>query len=340
MPQGRIPPWVKKFVPILVSALILYYYFHDQDWEKLMDAAGRANLLVAVLAIAIPQLVFWLFEVLIADRHVTWFHGPFDWKKYFWVRGAIYIILLINPTIGGGGIFLYIQRKTEMSWTKLLGIMLFRFGMTLWGIGILMIPATLAMYYYGLAEKAKINMYIWWGILLIPGVWFFIGTWLFWFYNIDYSGIGKIIVRDRNSEFWTAFRVATRKQWFLTWAMGIPPFLFMLVGFYFVSRAFGVNVPFLEFMVVSPLAMAVMDMPIAFGGFGAATLAWLVFFGDYGIKENIAALTLFLPFMRVLIRALIGLVSLRPAISDISTLTLTSKKDSVQSATAPEPENV
>ena len=102
--------------------------------------------------------------------------------------------------------------------------------------------------------------------------------------------------------------------------------LLALVGMYFLTLAFGVRVPFLEFMVVSPIAVAIMDMPLAFAGFGTATLAWVIFFGDYGSAENIAALTLFLPFSRSICRAAIGLVSLRPALKDIYTLSLTSPK--------------
>jgi uncharacterized membrane protein YbhN (UPF0104 family) len=92
------------------------------------------------------------------------------------------------------------------------------------------------------------------------------------------------------------------------------------VGFYFTSVAFGVNIPFLEFIVVMPIAFGVMELPIAFGGFGTATLAWMTFFGAYGSVESIAALTLFVPFCRSVSRGLIGLVSLKPALTDIATL--------------------
>ena len=317
-PQSSIPPWVKKFVPIIVSILILYYYFHDQDWNKLAEAAGKANLIIAVLAILIPQLIFWFCEVLITDRHMTWFHGPFDWRSFTWVRGAIYFLILVNPALGGGGVYIYLQRKTKMTWSKLMGIALFRFGLTIWGITILLIPATLLMHYYGMAEKAKINMWVWWAFLIFGVVWC-IEAWIVWHYNKDF-GLSKIVVRDRNSEFWTAFRTATKRQWYLTWAIGVPPFLFMLIGFYFLTRAFDINVPFLHFIVVAPLAMAIMDAPIAFAGFGTTTLAWVLFFGEYGSTGNIAACSLFLPFARASIRALIGVVSLKPAIGDISDL--------------------
>lgn len=327
---SRIPTWAKKVIPILVSVLILYYYFHDQDWQELWAAATRAHLILAVLAIVIPQLLFWFLDVLLTERHMVWFHEPFPLRTFFWVRGAIYILMMVNPSLGGGGILLYLKRKTQVTWTKLWGIALFRFGLAMWGMCLFLIPITLAMHHYGLAEKAKINMVVWWGFLIFGFAWM-VEAWIFWHHKKRF-GLSKVVARNPDSEFWTAFRLATRRRWLLTWVMVIPPFLLMLVGWYFLARAFEVKVPFLQFMVVSPLVMLIIDLPIAFGGFGTATLAWVTFFGDYGSTEDLAALTLFLPFTRSICRALIGLVSLRPALRDISTLSLTPGTETEQPA--------
>ncbi len=331
---GRIPPWAKKVVPVIVSLAILYYYFHNQNWTDIIDACRRANIYLAILAIFIPQIIYWFFEALIVDRHFEWFHGPFDLRKFFWVRGSIYILQFINTALSGGGYLLYLQRKTGITWARLMGIMLFRFGMTMWGICLFMIPATLAMHYYGLVEKIEINIYIWWFFLLVPGLFWMTEAWLFWHHKVNFR-ISRFVVRDRNSDFWTAFNKASRKRWLLTWAMTLPPFFLMMIGFYFLNLAFDVNVPFLEFMVVGPLAMIIMDLPIAFAGFGTATIAWKALFGDYGSDLDIAALTLFLPFARAACRAMIGLVSLRPALRDIYTLSLTAPKTETAQQPAP-----
>jgi hypothetical protein len=329
---GRIPVWVKRVVPIIVSAAILYYYFHDKDWQVLWEATARATLWLAILAIVAPQLVHWYFHTLLVQQHFEWFHGPFPLWDYFWVRGAMYILMFVNPVLGGGGVLLYTQRKAKITWTKLWGIILFRIGLMLWGFSVFMIPITLAMHYYGYTEQAGINMYVWWGFLIF-GVVYLINGWMTWHHGTHF-GISKFVVRDRNSEFWTAFRMASKKQWYFTWALGIPPAIFSLVALYFLNIAFDINVPFVQFIVVAPLAMAIMDLPIAFGGFGTATLAWNTFFEGYGSPEDIAALTLFLPFARAVCRALIGAVSLRPAIKDITTLFQESEQETSEDEAA------
>jgi hypothetical protein len=314
----RIPPWAKKFVPILVSAIILYYYFHSQDWSRIFVATRRINFTIAIPAIVVPQLVFWFFEALIIERQMEWFHGPFSFKEFFWVRGAAYLLMMVSPYLGSGGILAYIWKKAEIKWKKLLGITLFRFGLSMWGLCVLLIPTAPLMYYYGLFEKAKTYVWIWWGILLF-GVYWLIEAWLYWHHNKRF-GLSRVLVKNPDAEFWTAFRMASPKQWWLTWLMGVPPFILSLTGIYFVSLAFTMNIPLLEFMVVYPLLMFIIDLPIAFAGFGTTTLAFIIFFGSYGSIEAIAALTLFLPFARATIRVLVGLASLRPALQDINIL--------------------
>jgi len=320
-PKGRlkIPAWAKRTVPVIVSALIIYYYFRDMKWGEFFEACNRANLALAIAAVVIPQLVAWFFTTLVVERTITWFHAPFPFWEYFWVRGSIYILMFVNTALGGGGLLLYQKRRGRIPWRKLAGILLFRVGVGIgWGMMFVMIPVTLAMHYYGFAEKIRINMHIWWSILLLPGLLFFISSWFYWFHNKGAFGLHKLIVRDRQSEFWTAFRSARPRHWFLTWSMSVPPVIIMFVGLYFLNRAFNVDAPFLQCMVVLPVALLLMDLPIAFSGFGTTTLAWMTLFSHHGDPTDIAALSLFLPSTRLMCRAAIGGFSLFPALRSLN----------------------
>ena len=301
-----------------ISALILYYYFHDQDWGKLLAACLKSNWGLALLAVAAPMIIFWAGVAYLNQLHLNWFHGPFPFRELFWVSGAIYILMFVNTALAAGGLLLYIQRKAGITWEKFAGILLFRVGLMLWGFAVILIPGTIAMHYFGLAGKMGFGLYVWWGVLIF-GVIYLANAWLDWHHNYRF-GLSRLVVRDRNREFWTAFRTAAKKQWLITWALSLPPYLLIVLGFYFVAAAFGIKIPFLHFMTLGPLLLLVMDLPIAFGGFGTATLAWMLFFGNYGDEETVKALTLFLPFTRSAVRALIGLVSLRPAIREIRSL--------------------
>ena len=110
----------------------------------------------------------------------------------------------------------------------------------------------------------------------------------------------------------------------------MPQITIVLVGYYFLAHAFSVDVPFWECLVVMPLVLFISNLPIAFGGFGTTTLAWQEFFGQYGAADSIAALTLFIPAGRLLLRGLIGLISLPAAYHEVTTMSLLSGEQVAQ----------
>ena len=164
--RPRIPGWVRSVAPVLVSIGILYYYFHDENFQDIVDACKKANLWIAIPAMILPQLIEWITGTLLVERHFRWFHGPFSFRDYFWVRGAMYILMFVNPALGGGGLLLYQQRKAQITWRKIMGIVLFRIGLALFGMAVIMIPLTLLIYHYELDEKIQLNLYVWWGFLI------------------------------------------------------------------------------------------------------------------------------------------------------------------------------
>ena len=310
----QVPGWIKKSFLICISGIILFYYFHSYNWLDVLDAVKRSNFILAFISILIPQLFFWYIEVYITKLHVNWFHGNFSFKDYFWIRGAIYFLVMINPSVGLGGIAFYVKNKAGMSWGKLFGILVFRYLLTIWGMSILLIPVTFIMKTHWINDYSGFNLKIWWVSLSFMVLWMF-GTWLYW-YNKKRHNLG-VFSKGRKSEFWTAFRMATPKQWLITWLVGLAPYIVYIAGIYLQSYAFGMRIPLLRYIIVSPIAIVVADLPIAFSGFGTTTMSFVTFFGKYGLPESIAAFTLFLPFSRAVVRALIGLVSIRFASQEI-----------------------
>lgn len=316
--SGRTGRVLRGVLPLAVSVGILYYCLAGQDWQALAAAAARANLWLAIPAIVVPQLISWALGALAVQRSIVWFHGPFPLRTYFWVRGVGYILTFINSALGVGGLMLYQQRKARIGWAKLTGIGFFRVALGLWGIALVMIPSTLLMQSAGLGAATQLNLYAWWALLAFGTAWL-VEAWLTWHHGIS-LGLSKAVSRGGRGEFWSAFRESKPRHWWLMWAIFLPQYAGLLVGYYFLNRAFGIDAPFVETLVSMPFAILVMDLPIAFAGFGTATLAWVTFFGAYGSEADITALTLALPTARLLTRALVGVVSLRPGLRDLRTL--------------------
>ena len=317
-PRSRLGLWTRRLGPFAVSAAILAFYLRDFGWTALVRIIAHVNVPLATAAVVIPQLVNWYFGALVIQRTIVWFHGPISLSSLFWMRGASYILAFVNSALGGGSLLFYQQRRGQLSWTKLLGIVLFRVGLWLWGICLIMIPLTIIVHLNGIDQRMRINFYLWWALLIFGALWFF-EAWHNWHHG-GYWGLSRLVARDRDNEFWTAFRRSTPRLWLTFWALSLPQVFSTILGYHLLNQAFGIDAPLVESLVVLPLALLIMDLPVAFAGFGTATLAWVTFFGDYGSTENVTALTLFMPMARMLTRALIGALSLRPALGEIEFL--------------------
>lgn len=309
--KKQIPNWVRTGIPVIISGCILWYYLFKQDWHQIVAVAQKTNVVLAFLSILIPQMVIWFADTLITKIHFTWFHKPFPWKEYFWTRGALYLMLLINTAVGSSGILFYLHRKMKVNWSKLIGILMFRGFLTIWAVTLMMIPAVLLMQYRGMTEKLNLNPYVLWAIIILLFIWC-AAAWLTW-----HHGINVFRIRDLDSDLWTAFRNATRTQWLITFIVGGVPIFFLLVGIWVLAMTFGVRIPFMEFIIAAPLMYTISELPIAFAGFGTTTMAWFLFFGDYGDAAAITSFTLFLPTARLTARVIIGTISFPLALKDV-----------------------
>lgn len=323
-----IPSWVKTASAILISISILVFYFKDIDWIKFVDVISKANWWMAFLAIIIPQIVFWLFNVYQTERTFAWFHKPLDWKSLMWVRGAMNLIMMINTGLGSAGNILYLQQQTQVSWARFIAITFFRASVQLASISILLMILTIGMHWTGVFESTPLNPWIWWSILIVGQLTFWDG----WFYFLKGKALGLsryFFVKDDKGQFlaklrnpkheiWETFRIATKVQWILLMVWAHIPVIVMIISYWYFALAFNIEVPFILFTVTILLVGIIQDTPLAFAGFGSTTLAWSLFYADYASPEAIAGLSLCLPLIKLIVRFAIGVISIRPAISNVT----------------------
>ncbi len=331
MPKKGLPNWVKTTSAIVISIGILAFYFKDIDWPGFIETIENANWWMAFLAVLIPQLVFWLFSVYQIERTFRWWHRGFDWKNYTWVRGALYLVMMVNTGVGGAGNVLYLQQKTQVSWMKFIAIGFFRASVQSASVGFLLIPLTLLMHVMGVFEKTPLNPWLWWTVLIVGQLAFWDG----WYHFLENRSIGlskylftegeengQLIggFRNRDHEIWQVFREASKAQWIYLMIWAQISVITMVLGYWFFAKAFSIEIPFALFVVTIFLVAFLQDLPIAFAGFGSTTMAWSIFYGEYVTPETIASLTLCLPLLRLLCRGAIGVICIKPAISDVTAI--------------------
>jgi len=323
-----IPNWLKTVLAVLVSISILAFYFKDLEWDLFFQSIREANLWLAFFSVLLPQLVFWLFGVFQMERTFTWFHKPFPWKEFMWIRGALYLFMVINTAIGGVGNVLYLQQKTKISWVRFIAISFFRMSVQTAAIGMLLIPFTIVMHFMGIFDSTPLNPFIWWAVLIVGQLafwdgWFFflkqraIGLSRYLFTQGSRSGLLIGGYRNVDHEIWFAFRQATQRQWVLFMIWANIPVIALILGYWYFAKAFNIEIPFVLFVVTMLLVNFLQDLPIAFAGFGTTTMAWAMFYGDYASVEAIASLSVCLPLMRLFVRSGIGVICMKPAIEDV-----------------------
>jgi hypothetical protein len=155
---------------------------------------------------------------------------------------------------------------------------------------------------------------LWWAGIAFGYVGLF-HAWSYWIAGHSWGPLDRWLKRD--AEFFLPYARGTLKQWTIVWAYTVVYYLFLFIGYYLAALAFEVYVPPLLFILLSPLALTLASLPVFFGGFGGTTLFWEAFFPDSGTPAAILALTLFIPLVRMLIRMVIGLGSLIPALPEV-----------------------
>ena len=310
--------WTIRILTAAVSVGILWYYLRDIDWPSLKAAAGRADLLIAVLGIIIPMIGFWFADGWFTVRTFKWFHRPVGFWSYLIIKAAGYLLAMINITFATGGVFLYFMSKTGIGVKKQAGLLAFRLCMSVFGFTAFLTLLTLAAVVALPAEAVSLKLaLIGPAILLIVLIMLEMGA--FFIY-----GSGIILKRLPASwfagEFWHAFRESRLRHWAEGFAWTAPFIVLYFIGMFMVARAFHVQVPFFYFFLRMPIAALIAGLPVAFGGFGTTTAAWDVFFGRFTTPADIAAITIFIPTVRLLFRLALGAAFMPLALRELEGL--------------------
>jgi|GEM_PF-1568978 len=290
----------------LLSGLILAFFLRDVEWVKVIEASQDANIVLAIFTTVVSWVVSWVVIALVSQKVVQWFYADLPFWDYLWVRGASFILQIINPTLRSGTVMLYKKKKSKISWQALWGGQLFLAGVFGWGYALFFIVVTFLYQALGYTYSLDYLPYIMWFVLLVPGLSFLLLSLSFFWYGKDPTRVGRLIVRKKHEEFWRPFYQAKLKHWMYMFSIVWLVVIIHVVAIYYRNIAFGVEVPFIILLGTFALATVVADLPIGYAGFGTTTMAWTYFYGDYGTKEQIVALTIFMPAAGLAVKAMLG----------------------------------
>jgi hypothetical protein len=306
---------LQQLATLVISLAICWYYLHDVKWEDLKEAISDVNLPLAIFGVALPNVAWWFTDSWLDRKVVRWFHSEVDYWGIFWIRGFTYLMMVIFPPLSEGGMAYYLYRKTGMSSKLISGIFIFKLVNMFFAVVVMMFVITIIAYAARFPIHDYINVYGWWA-LVGGGMFLLFFCWSYWIKKHNWGPISRLLPRE--SELWRPYNESTLSQWLTIWAFALVPYFLLYFGYSLAIHAFDVKPPRIIFILLAPVVLTLSDLPIFFGGLGGTTLAWGQFFPGSGAKEDIIAATLFIPVVRMIVRMVIGIVSLFPAPKDLA----------------------
>jgi hypothetical protein len=291
----------KKIGPILgwlVTIAILYFLFRAIPLAKVWEAFHTAYWW-AVPANAVLILAVYLADSFAIKKTFGWFVAPLSYREVLVVRGATYLLALVNYTVGQGAIVYFVNRSRGVPVLRGTAAVLL-----IMGINILML---LLLASIGLVVATD-----------VPPVFRLIVL-------AAYAGLAIYIVLVAIKPRWLASRPvfdvllsAGISGHLRAMVVRIPHILSLMMLSWFSLAAFGVFVPVTKAILCLPIVYFVAVLPISFQGLGTSQAMLIHFFAVYapGTTEDvrwarILAASLVCTAIALIIQASIGLTCMR-----------------------------
>jgi uncharacterized membrane protein YbhN (UPF0104 family) len=247
-------PWLVGVAIVVVLALrVPFAAFGDAIHHGNHVALAALDFGVLLLILATDTFATWVS--LIAVR-VRW-----PMRDVLAVRGATYVIALLNYLVGQGGIAYYLV-KAGVPTLRATGVTLYMMGTTF--VGLLLI--TTATWMLGSIE----NTGMWWTLVISCAA--------FGVYLVIIAVAPSFLAR--REVFAPLFEAGLRGHG-LTILARLPHVAIIVLGHWLAMIAWGIDVPFLYAAATLPVVALVTVLPISPAGLGTTQAALIYFFAQF-----------------------------------------------------------
>jgi uncharacterized membrane protein YbhN (UPF0104 family) len=280
---GRIVAW------LVALGLLAYLFRRVSPGEVLQSLKLAAPWTVPVL-VGLVLLVY-LADSLAIWRIFGWFVTRLSFREVLVVRGATYILAVVNYALGQGTIVYFVNRSRGVPVMRGAAAVLLVMGTNV-----------LLLLFFATA-----------GMLIAP-----VPRALYTVVAVAYAGLAVYIVAVAVKPRWLTARpifdvlLGAGIGGHLKAVLVRVPHLFSLLLFTYVSfRAFGIKVPVAQAVACLPVVYFISVLPISPAGLGTTQVMLTLFFTPYAPQATILASSLASQAIAVAVQALLGLVCLR-----------------------------
>ncbi len=283
-----------KSIPWIIGSSVLVYLIWRIEPQSLIKALSNAQLLVYIPAL----LIFVYFSFLIDTQNLQalmkHFGHMFSFAESMVIRGASYLILVVDYTLGMGSVIYFLKETRKIP----------------------LLQGTAIMIYYNYINQIAL-------LLLAAAGYILLGMSLPWLSKglilcilllcLTILAIG--VVKHSNISFINRLKKAALMQSFVDSSLQVyllntiyrTGYYFTYVLFFYAAvKAFGMDIPFITLIAYVPLILLIISIPVSPFGLGTSQAAMLFLFKDYGSQPQILAFSLAYSVSVLLLRALIG----------------------------------
>jgi hypothetical protein len=288
---GRIVAWA-------VTVGLLFYLFHTISFSEIKTALASAA------PWAVPVFVVLVFAVYLGDcfaiwKTFGWFVTQLSFREVLIVRGATYLLALVNYTVGQGAIVYFVKRSRGVPLLRGTAAVILVMGIN---ILLLLLLTTV-------------------GLFIAPDLPPALRKVVF----VAYAALAVYLVLLLLKPRWLTSRpifdvlfAAGVSGHIRALAVRVPHIAILMVFTYSSLRAFGVEVPVTQAILYLPIVYFISVLPIAVMGLGTTQAALIYFFASYvpgatpaGARASILAASLVSQAVALVIQGLLGAFCMR-----------------------------
>lgn len=288
---------IRQIAPWLVTLAVLTYLFSQVPFAKVWTAVTHAAswTLPAVLAII---LCIYLADCLAIWKTFTWFVAPLTYRQTMTLRGATYLLALVNYALGQGAFVYFLHRSQKVPVVRGAAAVLLIMGTNLL---LLLILSTLGLG-FGAAMPGELK------VLILAGN----------------AALALYIVLMALRPRWLAKRPVLDVLLFAGFtghlramAVRIPHIIALLALNFAILHAFSVRVPLLQALAYLPMVFLVAVIPISVQGLGPTQGAMTFFFQQYAQGDaqqraaSVLAASLSAQAIATCVQILLGVICIR-----------------------------
>jgi len=275
-PQGfDIKTTLRKWGPWLVTAVIFYFVFQRVPIEKVVDAAVHVDLLIFLPLLIANLVIHFFWDILVYTKLFRWFGTSVSYTEMLPVRGASYMLIVLNFFVGQGGFTLLMNRWKGLPIIRVTSIVIFTMFndyfllLAFCLVGAFRLPGVDLTDFFKANEAGELVRFI-------------VISWVFFWMHIGfyrwYLPRTKKLQQFKQRQIISAFREAPTTLYFKLGAVKLVNFFAGIFFSYFALATFGVKVPLLYLFTFLPIVWLIGSIPVTVMGFGTtqAAMIWLV----------------------------------------------------------------